>query len=445
MKFNDFKKNIESLRSGSDSSQESSINSKNLEAILSIIKTINRSLILDDVLELVLQNAIETAKADRGFIVLRNSAGDLEYKLGMNNKGNSLPESLFEISTTVVQDVFNTGQSIFLEGAQSDTNYDQSKSILKLDLQTILCAPLIIGDKKIGVIYVDSKSLQKIKAREITDTFEILAGQAAIAIRNAQLYQGQIKAYNSLQEANKQLRISKELAERSDKLKSEFLAQMSHEIRTPINIIFGFTSLLRDIVEDKLVEDHTETFEMINNAGQRIMRTVDAILEMSQIQTGNIEINSEKLDLEKDILKPILREFQLKAESKKLGFEFKNNSPDQKILGDKYMLSQVFIHLIDNAIKFTPKGKVEIIIFSNSNQQPCVSVKDTGIGISEEYQSKLYSPFSQEDTGYTRRFEGNGLGLAIVKRYVELNKADIEVQSQKGVGTTFTVVFKKEQ
>lgn len=445
MKFSDFKKNIDSMGKKTSLSDDLGSNSKNLEAILNIIKTINRSLILDDVLELVLKNSIEMVNADRGFIVLRNSTGDLEYKLGLNNKGSSLPKSHFEISTTVVQDVFNTGQSIFLEAAQSDTNYDQSKSILKLDLQTILCSPLITGDKKIGVVYVDSKSLQKIKARDITDTFEILAGQAAIAIRNAQLYQGQIKSYNSLQQANKQLRIAKEEAEKSDKLKSDFLSQMSHEIRTPINIIFGFTSLLRDIVEDKLVEDHSETFEMINNAGQRIMRTVDTILEMSQIQTGNFEIKNEDLQIEKDILRPILRDFQLKAQSKKLDFIFENVSSNQNIQADRYMLTQVFTHLIDNAIKFTSKGKVEILIFNNQKKAPCVSVKDTGLGISDEYQTKLYAPFSQEDTGYTRRFEGNGLGLAIVKRYVELNKADIEVQSQKGVGTTFTVVFKKEQ
>ncbi len=443
MKFSDFKKNIDSIRKQSDPEGTSDYNTKNLEAILNIIKTINRSLILDDVLQLVLQNAIEIAKADRGFIVLRNTTGDLEYKLGLNDKGNSLPEALFQISTTVVQDVFNTGQSIFLEGAQSDAEYDQSQSILKLDLQTILCTPLITGDKKIGVIYVDSKSIQKIKAREITGTFEILAGQAAIAIRNAQLYQGQIKAYNSLQEANKQLRKAKEAAEKSDKLKSEFLAQMSHEIRTPINIIFGFSSVLRDIVEDNLTEDHSETFEMINNAGQRIMRTVEVILEMSQIQTGNIEIVNEDLLIESDLLKPILREFQLKAESKNLSFSFENTASNQKVTGDKYMLSQVFTHLIDNAIKFTPEGSVDIKLFTNQNNEPSVSVKDTGIGISEEYMQKLYSPFSQEDTGYTRRYEGNGLGLAIAKRYVELNNANIEVQSKKGVGTMFTVTFKK--
>ena len=178
---------------------------KSLEAILNIVNTINRSLILEDVLELVLKNAIRLTQSERGFIVLQNNSGDLEFKLGMNEQNENLPKQLFEVSNTVVEDVFKNGQSIFLEGAQSDTAYDTTKSILKLDLQTILCSPLITNGKKIGVIYVDSKHLHKIKVREITGTFEILAGQAATAIRNAQLYDNQINAYNALQEANAQL------------------------------------------------------------------------------------------------------------------------------------------------------------------------------------------------------------------------------------------------
>jgi GAF domain-containing protein len=201
MKFSEFKKNIDDGIKNVIADSESSDRMKSLEAILNIVNTINRSLILEDVLELVLKNAIRLTQSERGFIVLQNDSSDLEFKLGMNEQNENLPKQLFEVSNTVVEDVFKNGQSIFLEGAQSDTAYDTTKSILKLDLQTILCSPLITNGKKIGVIYVDSKHLHKIKVREITGTFEILAGQAATAIRNAQLYDNQINAYNALQEA----------------------------------------------------------------------------------------------------------------------------------------------------------------------------------------------------------------------------------------------------
>ena len=134
--------------------------------------------------------------------LLRRPTGDL---LGLDSEGKVLSEDMFNISTSVVRDVFDTGQSKFIEGAQSDTDYDPTKSILRLELQTILCSSLITEGKKIGVIYVDSKRLHKVKIKEVTDTFEILAGQAATAIRNAQLYDGQIQAYNALNEANIQL------------------------------------------------------------------------------------------------------------------------------------------------------------------------------------------------------------------------------------------------
>jgi transcriptional regulator with GAF, ATPase, and Fis domain len=205
MKFSEFKKNIDDRVKNVINEDESSERLKNLEVILNIVNTINRSLILEDVLELVLKNAIRLTNSERGFIVLQNNSGELEFKLGLNDHNENLPKQLFEVSNTVVEDVFHNGQSAFIEGAQSDSAYDPSRSILKLDLQTILCSPLITDGKKIGVIYVDSKHLHKIKVREITGTFEILAGQAATAIRNAQLYDGQINAYNALQEANAQL------------------------------------------------------------------------------------------------------------------------------------------------------------------------------------------------------------------------------------------------
>ena len=202
MKFSEFKSNIDAGLKATLGNEETSERVKNLEAILNIINTINRSLILEDVLQLVLKNAIRLTNSERGFIVLKNERDELEYKLGLDSKNQELAEESFNVSNSVVKDVFVTGQSIFLEGAQSDTNYDTTKSILRLDLQTILCSPLITDAKKIGVIYVDSKYLQKIKVREITGTFEILAGQAAAAIRNAQLYNGQVAANAALQEAN---------------------------------------------------------------------------------------------------------------------------------------------------------------------------------------------------------------------------------------------------
>ncbi len=242
--------------------------------------------------------------------------------------------------------------------------------------------------------------------------------------------------------SERELLIAKEEAERSDRLKSEFLAQISHEIRTPLNSILSFTQLIRDLVSEIMDDDLEESFAAINSGGRRLTRTIDLILNMSQIQTDSYKPHYTTLCLNKDILSQIIDEFKPVADSKKISLQYSPESQSAVVMGDRYTLSQIFTNLIDNAIKYTPEGKVGVIISEDDNRV-IVKVTDTGIGISEEFIPDLFQPFSQEETGYTRRFEGNGLGLALVQKYVEINNAAITVDSIKGSGSTFSVSFSK--
>lgn len=437
MKLSDFKeKYIENTNASSEKSH-------NLGLILEVVKKINKSLSLEEVLETVLSNAIKITGTERGFIVLKNKSGELEYHLGLDFGGTSLGEENFDISESVVDDVFESGNSKFIEDAQSDLNFSSSKSIFNLSLQTIFCAPLIVDRKKIGVLYVDSQKLQKINMREITFAFEVLAGQAAIAIQNAQMYKEQIQSLEEMHSLNNQLYKAKEEAEKSNKFKSEFLAQMSHEIRTPISTIISFTSLLQEQVQDNLPEDFQDTFTIVNKAGRRIIRTIDTILEMSQLQSGNIDFNPEKFDLAEQALEGIIDEFKYSAKEKNIALTFQNKSDNKPIYADKYMTHQIFQNLIDNALKYTLEGSIEITQFNDYMGKIAVTVKDSGVGMSKEYMNNLFSPFMQEESGYTRKFEGNGLGLAIVKKYIDLNSASIDVKSEKDTGSAFTVTFLK--
>ena len=237
-----------------------------------------------------------------------------------------------------------------------------------------------------------------------------------------------------------QLIIAKENAEKSDKLKTEFLAQMSHEIRTPLNNILAYTSVLKEEFEDKLPEGLESTFQVIDSSSQRLIRTIELVLNLSRIQTGNYDTNFETTNLEKDLLEDVILEFYSRAKQKNISLTFTNNADDFIVTTDRYSISQVFVNLIDNAIKYTEHGEVAVTIYNRENKV-CVDISDTGIGISSEYLTKLFNPFSQEDSGMTRHFEGIGLGLALVKKYVEINKADIKVASTKGKGTTFTIIF----
>lgn len=420
---------------------EQSSTSKNLDIILNIVNTINKTLIIEDVLALVLKNAISLTGTERGFIVLKNEDGELEYTIGMNSSEKTIPKEEFMVSHSVVDDVFITGESKFIESAQSDIENRKSKSIFILDLQTILCSPLITSGKKIGVIYVDSKHLHKIKIKEITNMFEILAGQAATAIRNAQLYNAQLLANKSLEESNNQLIIAKEEAEKSDRLKSEFLAQMSHEIRTPIHILMSYSSLIQDEIEESIDADMKSNFNAIEHAGKRIIRTTELILNMSEISTGTYEYNESEFDLYNSILVPIYNEYQSKIEESDIKFKISSSVHSGILSADKYSVYHIFNQIVDNAVKYTESGEISISLEDDKEGKLKVVIADTGIGISEDYFPTIYMPFTQEEQGYSRRYEGNGLGLALAKKYCDLNQAKIDIVSKKGTGTSVSVIF----
>ncbi|MBI1936938.1 MAG: hybrid sensor histidine kinase/response regulator [Ignavibacteriales bacterium] len=237
------------------------------------------------------------------------------------------------------------------------------------------------------------------------------------------------------------LRWAKEKAEQSEKLKSEFLAQMSHEIRTPLNIILNYESLLREEFDIKNDPAKKEILDIILFSGKRLIRTVDSILNMSELQAGTYQVSFKEVDVYANSLKPLYNEYKINADRKHLDFVLNNLCGDTRINTDEYSLTQVFSNLIDNAIKYTENGTVQINLLRDDENHLCVEVADTGIGISEDFRPYIFGAFRQEEHGYTRKYEGSGLGLALVKRYCELIHADIEVDSEKGKGTKFKVRF----
>lgn len=235
------------------------------------------------------------------------------------------------------------------------------------------------------------------------------------------------------------LRRALDKAEESDNLKTAFLNQMSHEIRTPLNSILGFMSLMQEELVNEGNTHLIQYFASINRSATRLQRTIEDILAMSSIQTGNFYTSMNKINLE-EVINLLLDDFSSFATEKEIELIFANKSESSYLLADSYTIINSFQHLIDNAIKFTNRGKVEITIYDQDGSL-CVDIRDTGIGISKQYIDNLFKPFSQEEVGYNRRYDGNGLGLALTKEYLRLNHATISVQSEKGKGTIFTITF----
>jgi len=238
----------------------------------------------------------------------------------------------------------------------------------------------------------------------------------------------------------KDLKKIKEQVAATDQLKSEFLSIVSHEIRTPINVILGNLYLLKEELEDKLSEEQIDSLEIVDQESRRLIRTVDSIILISELKQGTYTQKIEEINFE-NLIQELLPQFKNSADTKEINVNFINNYCGAVITGDRYTILQMLSHLIDNAVKFTERGGVEISLFKNIDGKICVSVSDTGIGISESFLPKLFEPFTQEDSGYSKKFEGNGLGLALVLECCKLNNAQIKVNSVKGEGSVFTAVF----
>jgi K+-sensing histidine kinase KdpD len=422
MKFSEFKKNIDNLenKSGVD---DSSARLHNLEVILDIGKSINGTLILEDVLQLVLKNAISLTNSDRGFIVLRNSYDKLEYKLGLDSDGHQLTEDLFNISTTVVQDVFKTGQSRFIEGALNDTNNDPSKSILRLELQTILCSPLITEDKKIGVIYVDSKHLHKIKAREITDTFEILAGQAATAIRNAQLYNGQISAYNALNEANIQLIQAERKA-----LKSSIDSEIGQSLQGLVHLALLETeSLMRTIEKsqkDFTVQNENLDSILFDRLKLKSKVAIDSIRNIQKyaqvlIETSIMDLNKDSGDLNRTIQSVIKYLSPMKKYNNALFKTEFNTIPLCKY--DSEQIQHLLVHLYTNSVEAKDDATITTKSYFKDNYI-YVEVEDNGPGFPTGTIDPFYEVISSGKTSY---------GLYLCKSIVDRHNGQIKILDQK--------------
>lgn len=431
MKFSEFKKNIDDRVKNAVDDDESSERLKNLEVILNIVNTINRSLILDDVLELVLKNAIQLTNSERGFIVLQNNSSELEFKLGLNDHNENLPKQLFEVSNTVVEDVFHNGQSVFIEGAQSDAAYDPSRSILKLDLQTILCSPLITDGKKIGVVYVDSKHLHKIKVREITGTFEILAGQAAIAIRNAQLYDGQINAYNALQEANAQL-----IQAERRVLKSGIDSEIGQALQGLVHLALLETESLLRTIEKSQTEFESNSqvddllFDRLKLKSKVAADSIRNIQKYAQVllETSVTDLNKDNNDLNRTIQSVIKYLSPLKKFS---SVTFKTElNPLPLCDFDPEQIQHLLVHLITNAVDAHKNATITIRSFVTSKRN-CVEIQDDGPGFPEKVKANPTIVFNLSNGGY---------GLFLCKNILDKHKGEIKIlNSDKGALIHFSL------
>ncbi|MFH1852576.1 MAG: ATP-binding protein, partial [Candidatus Neomarinimicrobiota bacterium] len=241
----------------------------------------------------------------------------------------------------------------------------------------------------------------------------------------------------NLKRSRQELQEAKERAEISDKLKSVFLSTMSHEVRTPLNVILGYTDILQMSFGDNLTDQQREFVDIINQGGSRLIRLMDDILDISRIETGTIILKTDQI-IGDELVKTAATEIKMAARQKNLTIREDYRGGAARITVDIVRMQQVLGNLLNNAVKFTPQGEILITTCVTGSEYQ-VAITDTGIGIKAEFRPHLFTLFKQAEEGYTRSFEGVGLGLAITQRLVVSMNGRIEVESQEGQGSTFTI------
>lgn len=389
-----------------------------LETLYKIGKDITSTLDLKSLLQIITDACCNMVGADRSVLFLvDDERKDFRNIVGSGISREEFQDFTYEEFTHSLNGwVFRERKPAFSRNIQKDER--QSSPALersnRMQDHSIAAAPLEIEGKITGTLSVINEKGKRSFQSEDLDLIVMLADQAAIAIQNGSLY---------------------EKAQEADRLKSAFLASMSHELRTPLNSIIGFTGILLQGLVGPLNDEQKMQLGMVRNSSNHLLELINDILDISKIEAGQLVVSQDAFSLRESVEKAIHTITPL-AEMK--GLKLVSVIPPEigMIVSDQRRVEQILLNLLNNAVKFTHEGEVRQECMLKKNRI-VISVTDTGIGIKENDQARLFNPFQQIDSGLSRKYEGTGLGLSICKRLVEKLGGKIWLKSQWEKGSTF--------
>jgi len=395
-----------------------------LKALGEISQVVNSTLDLETVLTRIVRHAVQLSKTDAGtiyefdeekqvFVPRINYGASAEFIAALHESKLSIGDQ------TVI------GQAAVKRAPEQVADLSgfpeyPLPSTLQAGYHALLALPLLRENRLIGGLVVRRKAPGEFPV-PVVDLLQTFAAQSVLAIHNARLFR-------EVEEKGRELEIA-------NKHKSEFLANMSHELRTPLNAILGYTELILDNIYGDVSEKIREVLERLEKNGRHLLSLINDVLDLSKIEAGRLTLSLNEYSIGEVIRTAVSSVEALAAEKNlDLNVSIPENLANGK--GDEQRIAQVLLNLLGNAIKFTETGAVGIEAVV-SNNKLVVSVSDTGPGLAEADQKKIFEEFYQADGSSTRKKGGTGLGLSISKKIVEMHGGRIWVKSTLGEGSTF--------
>ena len=375
--------------------------------------------------------------------------------------------------------VLNEKADCFLMGASQAMIYDNSRNFKSVPLTKTMEACFAVRGGEGSLLSILNKTIKAMPSDMLTSAlaiydstadkvnfsdfvkdnmlaFFLAAGFSAFSIiviilvllRKARKAEAVAKlAANNTQKLNNKLEIALEKAEDASLAKTRFLNNMSHDIRTPMNVILGYAQLMENELKEKDMPETLEHLEKLQQSGNLLLSIINNVLDMARIESGRMELDENYCRIE-DVRKSLFAVFDEKARKKNIALHYTMNVEHEHVLTDVTKVKEIFVNILSNAIKYTPSGGS---VMMSVDELPCDEpgymivrnrVSDTGIGISQDYMTKIFDAFTREQNTTKSKIAGTGLGMSIVRKYVDLLGGTIDVESELGTGSTFTVTLK---
>ena len=404
-----------------------------LRALGEISQTVNSTLDLETVLNTIVSKATQLAGTEAGAIYVYDQSGKgfrLRATYGMSDELLAAMEKQHATISHAVGLLTAKSEPQQVPDLRDTPPEPINEIIMRAGYRARLLVPLIAPDGIVGALVVRRRTPGEFPKNTV-DLLQTFAAQSVLAIQNARLF-------SEIGEKSRQLQVASQH-------KSQFLANMSHELRTPLNAILGYTELILDSVYGEVPDKARGTLERVQANGKHLLGLINDVLDLSKIEAGQLTLSLADYSI-KDVVHNVYGAVESLATSKNLALKVELPKDLPRAHGDERRLTQVLLNLIGNAIKFTDTGEVGIRT-SVADGSFTVAVHDTGPGIAEQDQAKIFEEFQQANSSITKQKGGTGLGLAIAKRIIEMHGGRLWVESKLGEGSTFsfTVPIKVEQ